>query len=308
MTTQRKPILCWWSGGMASAVACHLALAKFGHAACEIVFEDTHNEHPDTYRFMRDCARWYGMEITTIASAEWKDPLAVWEHYGSLNTAHGAICSTLLKRKVREAYQATNAQREAWAAAGVEHHQVFGYDADEANRAEAFTSDNPELKPIYPLMAAALGKRECASFLASEGIPLPVPYLMGYRNNNCWQTGCVRGGIGYWQKLRRDDPPKFARMATLEHRYTMRRYEKNILAGMSSPDAAAISAATILKDRSGGVVRRLFLLPMYHHAFACFPFLAQKRTEKVVPLAECNGFCQIAEELPEQEADDAAQL
>ena len=39
-------------------------------------------------------------------------------------------------------------------------------------------------------------------------------YRLGYRNNNC--IGCVKGGIGYWNKIRKDFPEHFKRMAKLE--------------------------------------------------------------------------------------------
>lgn len=39
-------------------------------------------------------------------------------------------------------------------------------------------------------------------------------YKMGYNNNNC--IGCVKGGIGYWNKIRRDFPNTFNRMAAIE--------------------------------------------------------------------------------------------
>ena len=32
----------------------------------------------------------------------------------------------------------------------------------------------------------------------------PKMYQLGFRNNNCFKTGCVQGGIGYWQKMERD--------------------------------------------------------------------------------------------------------
>ena len=39
-------------------------------------------------------------------------------------------------------------------------------------------------------------------------------YLMGYRNNNC--IGCVKGQSGYWNKIRKDFPDVFDRMAKKE--------------------------------------------------------------------------------------------
>jgi len=39
-------------------------------------------------------------------------------------------------------------------------------------------------------------------------------YRMGYPNQNC--VGCVKGGMGYWNKIRVDFPEVFAEMAILE--------------------------------------------------------------------------------------------
>jgi hypothetical protein len=47
-----------------------------------------------------------------------------------------------------------------------------------------------------------------------SGIEQPMMYRMGYRNNNC--IGCVKGGMGYWNKIRRDFPEAFERMSKME--------------------------------------------------------------------------------------------
>jgi len=39
---------------------------------------------------------------------------------------------------------------------------------------------------------------------------------MGYKNNNC--IGCVKGGAGYWNKIRVDFPNVFKRMARQERK------------------------------------------------------------------------------------------
>ena len=48
-------VICWWSGGVTSAVACKLTIDTFGKDNCRVIFIDTENEHMDTYRFMEDC-------------------------------------------------------------------------------------------------------------------------------------------------------------------------------------------------------------------------------------------------------------
>jgi hypothetical protein len=39
-------------------------------------------------------------------------------------------------------------------------------------------------------------------------------YDLGYNNNNC--VGCVKGGMGYWNKIRQDFPAVFDARAKLE--------------------------------------------------------------------------------------------
>lgn len=46
------------------------------------------------------------------------------------------------------------------------------------------------------------------------GIEIPVMYQLGYNNNNC--IPCVKGGMGYWNKIRIDFPDKFKEIADIE--------------------------------------------------------------------------------------------
>ena len=57
-------------------------------------------------------------------------------------------------------------------------------------------------------------KPECLHYLEAQGIKRPVMYELGYGNNNC--IGCVKGGMGYWNKIRQDFPETFDRMAKAE--------------------------------------------------------------------------------------------
>jgi hypothetical protein len=46
---------------------------------------------------------------------------------------------------------------------------------------------------------------------ARAGIELPLPYRLGFNNANC--IGCVKGGEGYMNKVRREFPVQFERLA-----------------------------------------------------------------------------------------------
>ena len=65
------PVIAWWSGGVTSAVTCWLCIQWFGLENVRVVFIDTHNEDDDTYRFMRECERWYGCTVERISNADY---------------------------------------------------------------------------------------------------------------------------------------------------------------------------------------------------------------------------------------------
>lgn len=91
--------------------------------------------------------------------------------------------------------------------------------------------------------------------LLKAGIEIPVMYKMGYSNNNC--IGCVKGGISYWNKIRKDFPETFQRMAQIER----------------------IVGATCLKDRNG----RIWLDELN----------PQRGDEIEKIISECSIICQI---------------
>jgi hypothetical protein len=91
---------------------------------------------------------------------------------------------------------------------------VFGYTSEERHRADRFREQNPGVELVTPLIDHQLTKSDCLAMIERAGIALPTMYLLGYKNNNC--IGCPKGGIGYWNKIRKDFPDSFLRMSILE--------------------------------------------------------------------------------------------
>jgi hypothetical protein len=197
-------IVCWFSHGAASAVATKLILAQHGHEGVHVVVTDTNSEHPDNIRFRADCERWFDHPVEVLKSEKYVDTWDVWERRRFLNGPHGAPCTGELKKKLRYAYQQPDDV------------QVFGYTAEEQHRVDQFRQDNFDVELRTPLIERGLTKSDCLAIVADADIDLPVLYLMGYRNNNC--IPCVKGGMGYWNKIRRDFPGAFDRMAQLEQK------------------------------------------------------------------------------------------
>jgi hypothetical protein len=200
-------VLVWFSCGAASACAAKLAREQYPNA--EVLYCDTLKyEHPDNQRFIADCERWLNVEVKLLRSTKYEDIFDVFDKTGWLVGRQVARCTIELKRAVREAYQQV----------GDVH--VLGLSHDEPRRIAQFERDNPEIYLWWVLDEAGMTKQDCLDMLNRSGVELPAMYRLGYRNNNC--IGCVKGGKGYWNKVRRDFPVTFERMARQERKMNAR--------------------------------------------------------------------------------------
>jgi 3'-phosphoadenosine 5'-phosphosulfate sulfotransferase (PAPS reductase)/FAD synthetase len=267
----KNPIIAWWSGGITSAVTCKICIDLYGLEKVRIIFIDTFNEDEDTYRFKKDCEKWYGKKIETITAigSEFNSIEEVWYKYRSLNVATGAICSSELKRATREKWQMENNFE----------YQAFGFELDEVKRVKSMKMHWNKVKPIFPLLLFGYSKEDCIKIVSEAGITIPRMYLLGFQNNNCFKTGCVQGGIGYWQKMQREFPEKFDKMAQVEHDLTEMKGEP----------------VTMLKDQSkegkASECNLVFLKP--HPKYPQIKDISMMKGRESKPLFECNGFCSI---------------
>lgn len=199
--------IAWWSGGVTSAVATKLKLIDGLGDDVQIYFCETNQHHPDNERFRRDCEKWYGQKIHVLTNMKWQSVERVLEH-GYINGPSGAYCTKLLKKDVRVALEKF-----------VDFDfQVFGfeYEPKQVKRAERFMEQYPSSRAEFPLIGNRINKKRAMEMLLEEGIELPAMYRLGYSNANC--VGCVKGGMGYWNKIRLDFPDIFKRTAELERK------------------------------------------------------------------------------------------
>ena len=266
------PVIAWWSGGITSAVTCKICIDIYGVDNVRVIFIDTKNEHKDTYRFKKDCEKWYNTKIECITGIgdKYNSIEDVWVKHKSLNVAHGAICSSELKKRVREKWEKNNKYS----------FQAFGFELDEIKRAKSMKLNHSHTNPIFPLLMYGYTKKDCIDIVQNAGLEVPVMYQLGFLNNNCFGKsdtslgGCVQGGIGYWQKMKREFPDKFDKMAEMEHKLTDLKGKP----------------VTMLKDQSkgGGLV---FLKP--HKDYPNIKDISMMKGREPEPLFECNGFCGI---------------
>lgn len=194
----------WFSAGVSSAVATKIALDE--HSDLEIIYNHIDDQHEDTMRFVKDCEQWFQHEVK-ITQSRYKDVDSVLRAFGCINFVRGAKCTSVLKKRVRQDWEAENLF--------FEHATYFwGIDPDESHRTERIEKGMPEHYHVYPLIEHGISKENAHGILLHEGIKRPVMYDLGFPNNNC--LGCVKGGKGYWNLIRVIFPDVFAKRAKLE--------------------------------------------------------------------------------------------
>lgn len=122
-----------------------------------------------------------------------------------INGPSGAPCTSELKCKVRQRWEQIQDDLLRY---------VWGYDCEEKHRAERLLQTTIEHEHLFPLIDAILTKDEVHGLLERLDIKRPLMYELGFRNNNC--VGCVKGGVGYWNMIRRHFTERFYEMAVLE--------------------------------------------------------------------------------------------
>jgi hypothetical protein len=198
-------VISWFSCGAASAYATYLASKKYQDHNFEAVYCRVAEEHEDNLRFLRDFSKATNIPIKIIGDKSKEFSIfKVFESRKFIKGPTGAPCTMILKKDVRKSYQRDS------------DIQIFGYTSEETSRVNRFIDSNNEVVADFILHDGGVAKKDCLEFIKSLGIDTPIMYKLGYSNNNC--IGCVKGGMGYWNKIRVDFPDAFEKMAVLERK------------------------------------------------------------------------------------------
>ena len=216
--------VCWISAGVSSFIAGYV----IKDTVDEFIYTHIDNQHPDSLRFIKDCEKVLGKKITILQS-NYKSVDNVIKTFGFINGPYGAKCTEILKKRVRK----------EWEYGKKDLTYVWGFDCSkrERARAERTLQSMPDFKHEFPLIDRELTKEDCHGLLKQLGIKRPKMYDLGYRNNNC--IGCVKGGMGYWNKIRIDFPEVFKQRAE-EERKVGHTCIKGIYLDELPPDAGRI--------------------------------------------------------------------
>jgi hypothetical protein len=196
----------WFSAGCSSAVATKLMIDEIDR----IIYTHIEDQHSDTLRFVQDCEKWFKKPIEIISG-----PLRTVENAclsaggkGYLNGPAGAACSLRLKRKVRLKWEKKHDKEPL--------KYIWGLDHKERHRCLRLEKTMPLQEHCFPLVEREIDKTTVHKIMTASGIKRPKMYDLGYHNNNC--VGCVKGGKGYWNRIRVDFPEVFRNRAKLERK------------------------------------------------------------------------------------------
>jgi len=211
----------WFSTGVSSAVATKLAI----DAIDEIFYIHIDDQHKDSLRFVKDCEMWFDKPITIVQSPT-KNVADAMAFFPSRGFGRFSPCTQILKRRVRQAFERDNK--------GIDLRYVWGMDLQEKDRAEKLLDSMQKQEHLFPLIDRKLSKEQAHEILTASEIARPALYDLGYHNNNC--VGCVKGGMGYWNKIRVDFPDVFKARAETE-RYLGGSFIKDIYLDELDPEA-----------------------------------------------------------------------
>lgn len=204
--SHKKIKICWLSAGVSSFIAGYLVRDTVD----EFIYIDIADQHPDSMRFIKDCEKALCKEVKVFKSSEYnsvEDCVLALGNFRNGKTFF-APCTNWLKKRVRKQWEYEHKDYDIT--------YVWGMDANEKNRAEKLIDGMPEFTHEFPLIDNGLTKEEAHGICNQLGVKRPAMYDLGYNNNNC--IGCVKGGIGYWNKIRLDFPEVFEGRAKLERR------------------------------------------------------------------------------------------
>lgn len=200
--SREKLKVCWISAGVSSFISGWIARDTID----KFIYIDVADQHEDSLRFISDCEKKIAKPIEILRSEEYSRVEDVCKAFRFIASAYGAKCTEVLKKRVRKKWE--------WEHREYEITYVWGMDAKEKNRADRLIETMVEFNHEFPLIKKGLSKEEAHGICYQLGVKRPKMYDLGYSNNNC--VGCIKGGCGYWNKIRKDFPEVFAARAAME--------------------------------------------------------------------------------------------
>lgn len=217
-----RRVVVGFSGGVSSAWCAGWALRSFPRDEVVLLFNDTKEEDPDTYRFIREMSAALAHPITERSDG--RSVTEVFEDEGALANDRMAFCSRILKTEPRDAYfKSLQAEQRRHALdtgdwAPLEIVLVLGFSASEEKRVQraAGRAERDGYAVRFPMIEEKVSKQATVDWCLSKGVRPSSQYEWS-DHANC--VGCARGGRAYWLAVKEHRPEVYEQRAALERKF-----------------------------------------------------------------------------------------
>lgn len=208
--TKARRVVVGFSGGVTSAWCAGWALRNFPRDEIVLLWHDTREEHPDTYRFLREMAANLDMPITERSDG--RSVTELFRDEGFLGNNQNAMCSRILKVAPSKRYI------QGLLDDGYEVIKVIGFSAKEPLRVQNMVGKGAAegFTPRFPVIEDGVTKQDCVDWCNARGVRPSAMYCWA-EHANC--VGCVKGGRAYWLAVAQHHPDVFEQRAQLEEEF-----------------------------------------------------------------------------------------
>ena len=222
-----------FSGGVTSAWCAGWALRNYPREEVVLLWHDTKEEHPDTYRFLRQMSEKLGVPITERSDG--RSVTEVFRDEGYLGNNRNAMCSRILKAEQGSKFISELKEY------GFHVVKVIGYSAREPERIARMVGYGltEGFEPVFPIVKEGVTKQQCADWCTAQGVCPSAMYLWA-EHANC--VGCVKGGRAYWLKVAEFAPDIFEQRVNLEE-----EFGRTIITGDKRRNEEPISLPQLLR-------------------------------------------------------------
>lgn len=206
----KQRIVVGFSGGVSSAWCAGWALRNYPREDVVLLWHDTKEEHPDTYRFIREMAA--ALELPITERSDGRSVTELFRDEGFLGNNQNAMCSRVLKREPGNRFMAE------LLADGFAVTMVVGFSALEWKRIQRKKAEGEArgYAVRFPMAEERISKQVAADWCTAQGVCPSAMYAWA-EHANC--PGCVKGGMAYWQAVARNMPEVYAQRVALEEEF-----------------------------------------------------------------------------------------
>ncbi len=206
-----RRIVVGFSGGVTSAWCAGWALRNYPREEIVLLWHDTKEEHPDTYRFLHEMADKLQLPITERSDG--RSVTELFRDEGFLGNNQNAMCSRVLKREQGESYRAE------LQAQGFHVVRVYGFSALETERIQRMWAHAQAggYEARFPMVETSTTKQMAADWCRCEMGVQPSAMYEWADHANC--VGCVKGGKAYWLAVLEHHPEIFWQRSALEDEF-----------------------------------------------------------------------------------------